>query len=99
MKRAKIAELKNNLSQYLDHVRAGGTVVVLDRTVPVARIVPLHRTEPGAAAAADRLHRLERQGSIRRGTGQLPDWLGRRRPPRLRGSVLADLRHERESGW
>ncbi len=94
MKRATIAELKNRLLQYLDHVRAGGTVVVLDRTVPVARIVPLDRTDSGDATAADRLHRLERQGAIRRGTGQLPEWFGRRRPPRLRGSVLADLGHE-----
>ena len=99
MKRVNIAELKNRLSRYLDHVRAGGTVVVLDRTVPVARIVPLHRTEAGADARDDHLRRLERQGAIRRGSGRLPEWLGRRRPPRLRGSVLDDLRRERESGW
>ena len=40
MKQAKIADLKNNLSRYLAHVRDGGEVMVLDRDTPVARIVP-----------------------------------------------------------
>jgi prevent-host-death family protein len=46
VKSAKIAELKNNLSRYLDYVKAGGAVMVLDRDRPVAQIVPLSR--PGA---------------------------------------------------
>ena len=29
MKKAKIAELKNNLFRYLEHVKAGGSVLVL----------------------------------------------------------------------
>ncbi len=99
MKRARIAELKNNLSRYLAHVRAGGTVLVLDRDLPVARIVPVQHPARGGSGEQDRLLRLERRGLIRRGTGGLPDWLGRRRPPRLRGSVLKDLLAERESGW
>ena len=99
MKNAKIAELKNNLSRYLDYVKAGGAVIVLDRDRPVAQIVPL--SARGARAGGDnvRLARLERRGVIRRGAGGLPDWLGRRRPPRLRGSVLRDVLTERESGW
>ncbi len=99
MKRAKIAELKNNLSRYLDHVKAGGSVVVFDRDRPVAQIVPLSRAGGGAGGADARLDRLDRQGLIRRGTGGLPSWFGRRRPPRLRGSVLRDLLTERETGW
>ena len=99
MKKARIAELKNNLSRYLDHVRGGGTVLVLDRNLPVARIVPLHQAPPDGGADGERLTRLERRGLIRRGTGGLPDWLGRRRPPKLRGSVLRDLLQERRSGW
>jgi prevent-host-death family protein len=99
MKKAKIAELKNNLSRYLDHVRGGGTVLVLDRNQPVARIVPLGAPGKGAAASEHPLSRLERHGLIRRGTGGLPAWLGKRRPPRLRGSVLRDLLQERRSGW
>jgi antitoxin (DNA-binding transcriptional repressor) of toxin-antitoxin stability system len=37
MKKAGIAELKNNLSRYINYVRGGETVLVLDRKVPVAR--------------------------------------------------------------
>ena len=49
MKQAKIANLKNNLSRYLDHVRRGGSVIVLDRDRPVARLVPLpHEGASGA---------------------------------------------------
>jgi antitoxin (DNA-binding transcriptional repressor) of toxin-antitoxin stability system len=99
MKRARIAELKNNLSRYLDHVRGGGSVLVLDRDQPVAQILPLQSTVKGPRVHEERLARLERRGLIRRGAGGLPDWLGRRRPPRLRGSVLKDLLNEREGGW
>jgi prevent-host-death family protein len=99
MKRAKIAELKNNLSRYLEHVKAGESVLVLDRDQPVAQIIPLHRSDRGSKDNESRLLRLERRGLIRRGAGGLPDWLGKRKPPRLRGSVLKDLLREREGGW
>ena len=35
-----IAELKARLSEYLRSVRNGGTLTVLDRDTPIARIVP-----------------------------------------------------------
>jgi antitoxin (DNA-binding transcriptional repressor) of toxin-antitoxin stability system len=38
---ANVAELKNRLSAYLQLVRAGDEVLVRDRLVPIARIVPL----------------------------------------------------------
>jgi prevent-host-death family protein len=98
MKLAKIAELKNNLSRYLDHVRAGGTVTVLDRDEPIAQIVPLRRAGRRKGDDEDRLAELERKGLIRRGRGGLPEWLGRPRP-RLRGSLLQDVLAERRSGW
>ena len=99
MKKARIAELKNNLSRYLEHVKGGGSVLVFDRDQPVAQIVPLQPAVRGSGANEERLVRLERRGLIRRGTGGLPDWLGRRKPPRLRSSVLKDLLAEREGGW
>jgi prevent-host-death family protein len=40
MKKAKVSELKARLSAYLAEVRVGGTVVVYDRTTPIARLVP-----------------------------------------------------------
>ena len=46
MKKAKIGELRNGLSRYLDHVRAGGSVVVYDRDTPIAEIVPVHVPRP-----------------------------------------------------
>jgi prevent-host-death family protein len=59
MKRAQIAELKAHLSQYLAQVRRGDTVVVCDRSTPIARLVPytdaddaLVVHEPTASAAA-----------------------------------------------
>jgi prevent-host-death family protein len=40
-----IAELKARLSEHLRLVRNGGTVTVLDRDTPIARIVP-YATQP-----------------------------------------------------
>jgi prevent-host-death family protein len=97
VRQAKIANLKNNLSRYLDHVRRGGSVTVLDRDRPVARLVPL--PHEGARGASDRLARLERQGLIRRGTGGRATGLRARKPARLPGGVLRGLLEERERGW
>ena len=36
-----ISELKAKLSAYLDRVRKGETVTILDRKTPIARIVPI----------------------------------------------------------
>ena len=40
MKQVRIADLKARLSEHLRSVRNGGTLTVLDRDTPVARIVP-----------------------------------------------------------
>jgi prevent-host-death family protein len=40
MKKVKIAELKNHLSEHLRAVEAGADLVVTDRERPIARIVP-----------------------------------------------------------
>ena len=45
MKTANIAELKNHLSAYLAEVKRGGEVLVSDRNVPFAKIVPLRNTD------------------------------------------------------
>lgn len=41
MKTVNIAELKNQLSAYLQYVRGGEEVIVRDRNLAIARIVPL----------------------------------------------------------
>jgi prevent-host-death family protein len=40
MNHVGIAELKARLSEHLRAVRNGGTLIVLDRDTPIARIVP-----------------------------------------------------------
>lgn len=41
MRSVNIADLKNHLSRYLQEVREGEELVVRDRSVPIAKIVPL----------------------------------------------------------
>lgn len=43
MKTVNIGELKNQLSGYLQYVKDGEEVVIRDRSVPVARILPFRR--------------------------------------------------------
>lgn len=47
-----IAELKNQLSAYLQFVRAGEEVVIRDRQVPVAKIVPISQDDTDADEAS-----------------------------------------------
>ncbi len=43
MKTVNIGELKNQLSGYLQYVRNGEEVVIRDRNVPIARILPFRQ--------------------------------------------------------
>ena len=99
MKYAKIGELRDGLSRYLDEVREGTEVLVLDRDRPFARIVPAGPARSAPGGDAERLLDLERRGLLRRGKGRYPAVLKGGQPAKVRGSVLADLRAERESGW
>lgn len=51
MKTVNIGELKNHLSAYLQYVRNGEEVVVRDRNVPVARILPIVASDFSAEEA------------------------------------------------
>jgi prevent-host-death family protein len=94
MKTAAVAELKAHLSRYLRRVKAGEEILITDRNIPVARIVPV------AAAADERLRALERQGLIKTGTGTLPsDFWKRRRGRDDRGLTRAAVSEERQEGW
>jgi antitoxin (DNA-binding transcriptional repressor) of toxin-antitoxin stability system len=46
MRTAKIGVLKNQLSAYLRHVRNGEEVVIYDRNVPIAKMVPVDAPYP-----------------------------------------------------
>jgi prevent-host-death family protein len=96
MRTVSITEAKNGLSALLDQVRAGETIVITDRGVPVARL------EPAAGRGDDeegRLARLERRGIIRRGRGGIPDLLMEPPPrPRRRVSLSRTVIEERREG-
>jgi prevent-host-death family protein len=71
MKTASVTELKAQLAHYLRMVRRGTEVQVLERGVPIARLVGI---EPASGVDAQRLERLARAGIVRRGSGDL-SWL------------------------
>lgn len=98
MKRANISQLRNKLSEFLDHVRAGGRVVILDRERPIAEIVPLSTEYGGASADRDLLAALVREGSVRDPGRSLPAEFLRDKPPGKGAGVLKALLEERESG-
>src|SRR5688500_12459654 len=98
MKKAGIAALKNNLSRYLDQVKGGETILVMDRNQRVAHRVPVPRAARGVVSDDDRLSRLERKGLIRRAGTEHNKWLAQHRPVKVKGSVLQDLLDKRRSG-
>ena len=97
METASITEVKNGLSAIIDRVKAGESIVVTDRGVPVAVIEPVS----GRIDVEDRLARLERAGLIRRGTGKVPLELIRTPGPTPRGGgniAVEYLLEERREG-
>jgi prevent-host-death family protein len=93
---AAVAELKARLSRYLTLVKAGAEVVVTERGVAIARLVPVGEARGEVASLRD----LERQGLARIGSGKLPRtfWkLPRPRDPR--GLARKAVAEEREGGW
>ena len=63
MRTATITQAKNGLSALIDRVRAGESIVILDRGTPVARLEPII----GRGDTEGRLRRLERAGLVRVG--------------------------------
>jgi prevent-host-death family protein len=96
MKIASVSEAKAKLSALLELVKAGETVTVTERGVPVARIVPAVNRDAGDDEA--RLQRLERAGIIRRGRGgSEPNPILLEPGPRIDG-VVELLLEERRQG-
>ena len=102
MIRARISQLKNQLSRYLRAVRRGEVVEILDRNTPVARILPCPVAQEdtgGTEARACRAFFEEqaRLGILRRGTDILPKDIVDTPPPGKPG-VLAALIADRRRG-
>ena len=63
MKTATISDTKNRLSYYIDQVRHGETIIILDRDKPVARLESILSSPESAENG--RLERLVRAGLVR----------------------------------
>lgn len=90
---ASVSETKAKLSALLDRVRAGETVTITDRGVPVAKLAPL------AADDVDwdtRMQELARRGLVRLPTEQLDlQWFLSLPLAKSKKSVLEALLEER----
>lgn len=93
MPNVSVSELKARLSQYLNEVRRGGEVQILDRGVPVARLTGLSPSHDGP----DEQHRqrLIRSGLLRASTSDMAAVIDA--PPlQLQADVRGALDDERE---
>lgn len=70
-----ITELKAHLAKYLRMAQRGVEVLVLDRGVPVARLVGMPEASSSEEAG---LERLVRAGIVRRGDGKVKSLVRRR---------------------
>lgn len=88
-----IAELKNKLSAYLAEVRRGEELLVRDRNLPIAKIVPLEGSLAGDAEEA----LLAAEGKLRLPERRLTGSFWRIPSPTIaRSRLLEALRAERE---
>jgi prevent-host-death family protein len=79
MRSVRIAELKNQLSKYIGMVREGEEILVRERDLPVAKIVPLSGVED---LDAEELA-LAAAGLLRLPEAPLPDSFFRNPAPKL----------------
>ena len=91
VKTVNIAELKNNLSLYLKKVRRGEEIIVRDRNLPVAKLVPW------TGENDDQLLALIAEGLVRAGSGHIGDDFWQLPAPRVSENALrAAILEERE---
>ena len=67
VKTTGIAKLKTHLSRYLEQVKSGDEIVITERGIPVAKLVPLGSGE----RRESRRERLARAGLLQLGRGRL----------------------------
>lgn len=83
MKSVNIAELKNRLSLYLNDVRAGEEILVKDRDLPIARIIPFRIEDQDEELAA-----LVAKGKLRIGQGSIGEEFWDLPAPKVPISIL-----------
>jgi prevent-host-death family protein len=89
---ASVVNLKARLSEYLRLVKAGREIVITERGVPVARLMPLDDAE----RKSSRRLRLARSGALKPGRGRMPRVLQESpKGERVGAQVLAALMEER----
>lgn len=94
MKVANIAELKNHLSVYLKEVKRGGEVLVSERNVPFAKIVPLKYDDDYDAETRD----LIAKGKLSLPKEPLPEsFWDEKRPNVPIARILEIIREDRDA--
>lgn len=91
MRSVSVTDLKARLSRYLRMVKRGGEVLVVERGVPVARLVGAR----GAEVEDEWVSRLVREGVLTPGSGDC-SFILKEEPARGGGSLLEALRDDRE---
>ena len=84
MRSTNISDLRTHLTRYLKEVRAGEEIIVRDRQLPFAKIVPLAHDDAAEDAA------LVASGMMRKAQRALPASFWRVRRPSLRPGVAAN---------
>jgi len=90
MQRVNIAELKDNLSRYLNTVREGGEIIICDRNKAIAKIVPI---ASGEDPESERLA-LAAEGKLRLGEGPVEDDFFHLPAPKVSTKVLRKVMAE-----
>jgi antitoxin (DNA-binding transcriptional repressor) of toxin-antitoxin stability system len=94
MARATVEELSADLGAYLERVKAGEDVVVVEGDTPIARLSPA--TED---SLKEHLRRMEREGRIRLGPRRISEaFWNASMAEDLQGLVSRALLEEREKG-
>ncbi|HEX3473312.1 MAG TPA: type II toxin-antitoxin system prevent-host-death family antitoxin [Silvibacterium sp.] len=101
MKSVQIGELKNHLSAHLREVRKGEEIIVRDRNLPVARIIPY---VPESIEEQERI--LIATGILRSPKNPpkdrekwLKEFLAKPRPKVSREALMRAILEEREEGY
>src|SRR5438132_1655289 len=96
MRSVNVATLKNRLSSYLRDVRRGEEILIRDRNVPIAKIVPLSSTEDAEAELLE----LAAAGIIKLAERPLPDSFFDLPGPSIPiEELVAVIRAERDEGY